>query len=216
MSPTRRLAILLTAVVALAALAWWLPLRSLPEQVGALGPLAPMVGLGVGALLLAALVPRTPVSLACGLLFGPWLGSAVALGAAVVAAAVTFVAGRALGRDFVAGHAGPRFARVDAWVSREGLLAVAALRSLPIGPYGLAGYVYGASGVRVRDYVLGTLVAALPSSVSYALLGAGLAGGFDPMSLVPLAFGLVLSAVLVVRARRASAPGRPATADAAS
>lgn len=206
MSPTRRLVVLLAAVGALAAAAWWLPLGSLPDQLGRLGPLAPVLGVLVGALLLVALVPRTPVSLACGVLFGPWLGAACALAAAIIAAALTFAAGRALGRDFVAGHSGPRFARVEAWIAREGLLAVAAVRSLPIGPYGFAGYAYGASGVRVRDYALGTIVAALPSSVSYALLGAAVAGGgrFNPLTIVPIAAGLVLSAALVVRARRAS------------
>ena len=206
MSPTRRLAVLILAVVGLAVTAWFLPLHAVAEAVGRLGPAAPVVGVVVGAVLLVALVPRTPISLACGLLFGAVQGAVCALLVALVAATVTFVAGRILGRDFVVRHAGPRFARLESWIMREGTLAVAAVRALPIGPYGLVGYAYGASAVRVRHYALGSLISAAPSALSYALLGATVAGqhGFRPLSLAPLGFGLLLSAAVLIRSRRGS------------
>jgi uncharacterized membrane protein YdjX (TVP38/TMEM64 family) len=192
------------AVVGLAATAWLLPLHAVAGVVGRLGPAAPVVGVIVGAALLIALVPRTPVSLACGLLFGAVQGAVCALLVALVAATVTFIAGRALGREFVVRHAGPRLARLESWINREGTLAVAAVRALPIGPYGLVGYVYGASAVLVRHYALGTLISAAPSAISYALLGAAVAdpGHFHPLSVVPLGFGLLLSAAVLVRSRR--------------
>jgi uncharacterized membrane protein YdjX (TVP38/TMEM64 family) len=210
-SPTRRIIALVVVVVALAAIALTLPLGALPEAVAHLGPMAPVVGVAVGAALLIAMIPRTPISLACGLLFGAAAGAVCALLIAMVAAAVTFAAGRWLGRDFVARYlvgraAGPaarRWARLEAWVNREGVLAVAAVRALPIGPYGLGGYVYGTSGIRARDYALGTLIAGAPSAVSYALLGAAVAspGRLSWVTVVPLVFGLALSAAVVLRAR---------------
>jgi uncharacterized membrane protein YdjX (TVP38/TMEM64 family) len=205
-SPTRRLILLVLGVVGLAATAWFLPLREVPELVGRLGPAAPAVGVVIGAALLTALVPRTPVSLACGLLFGATVGAVCALLVALVAATVTFVAGRMLGRDFVIRHAGPRFARLQSWITREGTLAVAAVRALPIGPYGLVGYAYGASAVRVRHYALGSLISAAPSAVSYALLGAAVAapGQLRPLSLVPLGAGLLLAAAVLIRSRAAT------------
>jgi uncharacterized membrane protein YdjX (TVP38/TMEM64 family) len=221
----RRMLALVLTVGLLTAIALRLPLGALPEAVAQLGPLAPVVGVVVGAALLVALIPRTPVSLACGLLFGAALGALCALLIALTAAAVTFAAGRWLGRDFVArrllghgGGAGPagegrdsrrwvrldrrRWARLEEWVTREGVLAVAAVRALPIGPYGLGGYVYGTSGVRVRDYALGTLIAGAPSAVSYALLGAAVAspGPLAPVTLVPLGFGPALSLAVLLRA----------------
>lgn len=222
---------LVLSVVLLAVIALRLPLGELPQTVARLGPLAPVVGVMVGAVLLVAMIPRTPVSLACGLLFGATLGAVCALLIALAAAAVTFAAGRWLGRDFVARHlargggdpdhpATRRWARLEAWVTREGMLAVAAVRALPIGPYGLGGYVYGTSGVRVRDYALGTLIAGAPSAVSYALLGAAVAspGSLSPMALLPLGFGLALSAAVVLRARvvarrRAASPDRALSPD---
>jgi uncharacterized membrane protein YdjX (TVP38/TMEM64 family) len=188
--------LLVLTVAALAAIALWLPLEALPEAVGRLGVLTPVAAVGIGATLLVALIPRTPVSLACGLLFGTVLGAACALAVALVAATVTFVLGRWLGRDFVARRAGRHWSGLELWIVREGVLAVAAVRAVPLGPYGLAGYAYGSSRVRVRDYALGTCIAATPSAVSYAALGAAVAGTgrLNAPALVPLALGLLLSA----------------------
>ena len=145
-----------------------------------------------------------PPTVIGGLLFGAGLGTACALAVALVAATLTFAAGRFLGREFVAVRAGRRWQGLEQWVAREGVLAVAAVRALPLGPYGLVGYAYGASGVRVRDYVLGTVIAATPSAVTYALLGAAIAspGALSPLTFVPLAFGLLLSAAVAIRTRR--------------
>lgn len=226
MSPPRRLAALVTGVAALAVAAVAAPLDALPEAIARLGPMAPVVGVIVGVALLVALVPRTPVSVACGLLFGPTTGSVCALAVTMVAAALTFLAGRFLGRPSVerwaqrrAGRRGGRvWAALDQWITREGALAVAAVRSLPVAPYGLVGYAYGASGVRVRDYAIGTLLASSPSAVTYALLGATVvAEDTTPLTLLPLAIGVGLSTAVAIRARRhrrsIGDPGRRPTSD---
>jgi uncharacterized membrane protein YdjX (TVP38/TMEM64 family) len=210
MSPRRRLAALGAAVAALATTAWFAPLEAIPDAVARLGPWAPVAGVIVGVTLLAALVPRTPVSVACGLLFGPTTGAVCALLVTVAAAGVTFLAGRLLGRPGVqrwarraVGRRGGRArAAVDRWIAREGVLAVAAVRSLPLAPYGLVGYAYGASSVRFRDYALGTLLASSPSAVTYALLGAAVAAEHAaPLTLLPLAVGVALSAAVAIRSR---------------
>jgi len=209
-SPRRRLVALVTGVAALAGVAAVAPLDAIPGAVARLGPVAPVVGVIVGVTLLVALVPRTPISVACGVLFGPLTGSVCALAVTMVAAAVTFLAGRLLGRQSVArwAHRGRRggraWAAVEGWIAREGVLAVAAVRSLPVAPYGLVGYAYGASGVRVRDYAVGTLLASSPSAVTYALLGAAVVAAEDatPLSLLPLALSVVLSTAVAIRTRR--------------
>ncbi len=215
--------VLVVGVAALATAAVLLPRDALPESVALLGPGAPVAGVLAGAALLMALVPRTPVSMACGLLFGATLGSVCALAVMVVAATATFAAGRWLGRDFVlrwarraAGHrVGRAWDGLERWIAREGTLAVAAVRAMPLAPYGLVGYAYGASGVRVRHYAVGTLLAGSPSAVTYALLGAAIAGvgQASPLTLAPLAIGLTLTAVVAVRTRRhAARERRPTTA----
>jgi uncharacterized membrane protein YdjX (TVP38/TMEM64 family) len=213
-----RVVALVLGVVGLAVAVALLPLPAVPAAVTRFGPAAPLGAVLVGAALLVALVPRTPISVACGLLFGPALGATCAVAVAMLAATATFALGRWLGRDFVVSRLArrPRLGRVwdsvEHWITREGVLAVAAVRSWPLGPYGLVGYAYGTSAVRVRHYALGTLVAATPSAILYATLGAAAGGSStNPYTFVLLPVGLVLTALVAwrTRARGRSTQVRP-------
>jgi uncharacterized membrane protein YdjX (TVP38/TMEM64 family) len=205
-TPRVRLAVLVAGVAALAGLALVLPLESLPHRVATFGPLGPVAAVLLGAALLAALVPRTPISLACGALFGLTMGTVCAVAVTLVAAVVTFTAGRLLGREALLAHLAARtrgrLVRLERSIAEGGTLSVAAVRALPLGPHGLAGYAYGTTAVRVRDYLLGTLIAAVPSAVSYAVLGAAVVrpGAFSPVGLVPIGVGLALSTTILTRA----------------
>ena len=78
-------------------------------------------------------------------------------------------------------------------------------RPLPTArAYGLAGYLYGSSPVRARDYFAGTLIGATPSAISYAIVGALIAapGDVSPLAMLPLGAGLLFSAIVLIRARR--------------
>jgi uncharacterized membrane protein YdjX (TVP38/TMEM64 family) len=158
------------AIAALAASAAWLPYDEIARRVD------PLAAVGLGALLLCVLVPRTAISLLCGVLFGAPAGAAWAVIAALLAAFVTFLAGRWAGRDLLVHRAGDRVLRVDGWLARRGLLAVVVVRMLPLAPFGFIGYAYGATSVQFRHYFLGTAIGATPSAISYATIGAA-AGG---------------------------------------
>jgi uncharacterized membrane protein YdjX (TVP38/TMEM64 family) len=207
------LAALVLGIAGLAVIAATLPLAGLADRVAEFGVVAPVIAVAVGAALLVALVPRTPISLACGVLFGAVTGAVCALAAALVAATVTFAVGRWLGREAVARRTGRLWTQLERWVTREGTLAVAAVRALPIGPYGLTGYAYGASAVRVRDYALGSVIAGVPAAVAYAVLGAAIVrpSGLNPVVLAPTIFAIGLWVAIAVRSRRtrASTTGAP-------
>ncbi|HEU4424068.1 MAG TPA: VTT domain-containing protein [Pilimelia sp.] len=191
----RRLLLLAVVVAGCAAGALLLPLDTVPRAASALGAAGPAAAVAAGALLVAALVPRTAVSFACGALFGVVDGFWCALAAAVLAAILTFLAGRWAGRGFITARAGGRLHRLDGWLARRGLLAVVVVRLLPLAPYGLVGYAYGATSVRRRHYIAGSLIGATPSCFSYAVIGAAVVapGQFSPVTLVPAAFGLLVS-----------------------
>ena len=194
-------------VAALAGAATVLPVDRLPGYVDQLGVAGMLAAVPLGALLLSGLVPRSAISLACGALFGPFAGSACALGAALLAAAGTFTVGRWLGREAVAGwcRRWNRLGRLDAVTARRGLLAVILVRLMPIAPFGVIGYAYGASAVRIRHYLVGTLLAGLPATFSYTALGAAStsAGRLHPLTLLPTVSGLLVTAGVLVHARRA-------------
>jgi uncharacterized membrane protein YdjX (TVP38/TMEM64 family) len=202
---------LVVGVASLAVVAAVMPIHTVPAAMTELGPAGPVVGIAVGAALLVALVPRTPISVACGLIFGATLGCVCAIAAMLLGAAVTFGVGRRLGREFLARRVGAgdgrlarAWRRLERWIARESTLAVAAVRSFPIAPYGLVGYAYGASNVRMRDYALGTFMAGTPSAIAYALLGASIegTGRASMLTYAPLACGILLIGAATLRTVR--------------
>jgi uncharacterized membrane protein YdjX (TVP38/TMEM64 family) len=184
---------LVVAVAGLAVAGYTLSPGRVAEAAAAAGPVA---AIGAASLLLLALIPRTVVSLACGALFGLAAGAAYALTAAIIAATVGFAAGRWLVRGVVADRLSGRTAVLDSWLSRRGLLAVLVVRLVPIAPFGLVSYCYGATGVRTRHYLLGTLAGAAPSAVTWAGIGAAAIdpAGIGPLTLLPAALGLIVTA----------------------
>lgn len=199
-----RLGTLGLVVGALALLASRVPLDGVPQFVRGLGTLGPLAGVATGAALLMALVPRTAISLACGLLFGALAGAAIAVVAAVLAAAATFALGRWAGRSVVERRIGGRLARLDAWLARRGTLAVVVVRLLPIAPFGLVGYAYGTSSTAFRHYILGTSMGATPSAFAYAAIGSAVVAGTsgDLLTYAPAALGAVISVGALLYWRR--------------
>jgi uncharacterized membrane protein YdjX (TVP38/TMEM64 family) len=215
-----RLGVLVTVVASLGVAAAVLPLHAIADSVVALGPAAAVAIAVVGGLLLSVLVPRTAITLACGALLGPATGAVTALAAAVIAGVATYYAGRWAGRGVLGARAGGKLDRLDGWLNRRGLAAVLLVRFLPLAPYGLIGYAYGTTSVcRVR-YLLGTTLAAVPSAVSYAVIGAAVTspGSMNPLTLAPAAIGMSLTTAIVLRwrlaARRDAAAAALATAAA--
>ena len=46
------------------------------------------------------------------------------------------------------------------------------VRILPLAPFGMVSYAFGASGVRLRAYLVGTVLGMLPATAVYVNLGA--------------------------------------------
>lgn len=196
----RRLVLVGVAVALIAVAASQLPVRDWAAQV------SPPVAVAIAAVLLCSLVPRTPISLVAGALFGAYAGAAWAFSAAVIAAAVTFAGGRWAGRDLLAERAGDRLRRLDSWIARRGLVAVVVVRLLPIAPFGLVGYAYGTSSVLFRHYILGTAIGSLPSAISYSVIGAAAVnpGSLTWLTFLPAASGILISTAAAYHWRRTS------------
>ena len=208
-----RFGILAVLIGGLALAATVLPLRHIADAVVALGPAAAVAIAVVGGLLLSVLVPRTAITLACGALLGAATGAATALAAAVIAAIATYYAGRWAGRGALSGRSGGRLQRLDGWLNRRGLTAVLMVRLLPLAPFGLVGYAYGATSVCRKRYLLGTTLACIPSAVTYAIIGSAVTrpGDLNPLTLAPALIGFLLTTAIVIHWRRGARRPNPAT-----
>jgi phospholipase D1/2 len=152
------------------------------------------------------LVPVTLLIANAGMVFGPWWGSVHALVGAFASAAVYYWMGRGVGHDLMDRISSPRLRDATRAVARRGLLAVAAVRLLPIAPHAVVGLVGGASRIGFRDYMLGTIVGMAPGAVALVLVGHGLAigvRGAHPWAWIPVvALALAAFAVAWLLQRR--------------
>jgi phosphatidylserine/phosphatidylglycerophosphate/cardiolipin synthase-like enzyme/membrane protein YqaA with SNARE-associated domain len=103
--------------------------------------------------------------------FGPWLGFAYAASGALASALVTYGLGALIGRRALDGLLGPRLNRVRRSIARRGVLAVAAVRMVPIAPFTLVNLVAGASRIPLLDYMLGTIIGMAPGIMLMSALG---------------------------------------------
>lgn len=104
-----------------------------------------------------AFVPVLALVAATGVAFGPWLGPVYAMTGCVASASTGFGLGRWVGRQRVQRIGGTRVRRLHQALERNGTLAVFVLRKVP-APFMLANIVVGASGVRYRDFLIGTVL----------------------------------------------------------
>ena len=177
----------------------WLDLESLTAAARTLGqmPAAPL--LVVGAFVLAGLlvVPLTAPVLVTLLVFGPVAGLAYALAGATASAWATYAIGRAVGRESVRRLAGTRLNRLSHWMSKRGVLTVVAVRALPIAPFSIVNLIAGASHIRLRDFIVGTVIGLAPGMVAMALFVDGLIAAIRDPGVVSLAV-IALVVVLMI------------------
>lgn len=124
------------------------------------------------AYLVAGLVfiPVTVQIVATTALFAPVQAFFYCLGGCFASALLTYWLGWWLGRNAIQGLSGGRLKAVSEQAARDGMAAVALLRLIPVAPFTLINLVAGASHIRLRDYLLGTLLGMLPGIAILTLL----------------------------------------------
>ena len=139
----------------------------------------------------------------CGLAFGPWLGSIYALVGSVASAILPFFIGRRLGKERLLRWGGPPAKKLIGSLKGKGLVAAFLIRKIP-APFSLVNMLCGASGLRLRDFVLGTALGMLGGIVIIALVSGNVAnlatdGGPRRYLLGGAMLVVVLAVVLVLQ-----------------
>lgn len=149
----------------------WLNPETL-EQAKALAQGSPAAPLCIlGAYLLASLValPITLVIVVTVLALGPVPAFVYGLIGSLSGAALTYGIGHALGRDAVRRLAGSRHNSLSRRLALRGLLAVLAVRVIPVAPFTVVNLVAGASHIRLPHFLLGTLLGMAPGILAVTL-----------------------------------------------
>ena len=103
------------------------------------------------------LVPVLLLVAVTGLVFGPWLGPLYAGAGCLTSASAGFAIGRWAGYERIQKIGGRRVADLHDALERNGTLAVFVMRKVP-APFMISNIVAGASRVRYRDFLIGTIL----------------------------------------------------------
>lgn len=182
--PRRRVITLAIAIVILLALALWVPLPTavqLRDWSRSMGAWLPLAFFTAHVLITVLPFPRTVFTLAAGLLFGSWLGVAIAVTASTASAVLALTLMRVGGFHLSKLVSHPAIDAVNTRLRQRGWLAVLSLRLIPAVPFAVINYAAGASSVRVLPYTLATFVGLLPGSAAVVILGDAFTGNVSPV-----------------------------------
>jgi phosphatidylserine/phosphatidylglycerophosphate/cardiolipin synthase-like enzyme/uncharacterized membrane protein YdjX (TVP38/TMEM64 family) len=134
-------------------------------------PWAPLVVMAAYTPACFIMFPRPLITLFAVIAFGPVLGFVYSLLGIVGAALATYFAGRALPRDTVRKLAGEKLNEMTEVLRRRGLLAIFAVRIVPVAPFAIEGMVAGAVGIKLWHFALGTVLGMLPGTLTTTIFG---------------------------------------------
>lgn len=117
------------------------------------------------------LFPVTVMIAVTGMLLGPWLGWLLAMVGSMLSAWVGHATGLWLGGSPVRNVSGRAFRAVSRALKNRGVIAVAALRMVPIAPYTVVNMAMGAAGVSARVFLAGSFIGMLPGTFVLTMLG---------------------------------------------
>jgi phospholipase D1/2 len=178
----------------------------------ATNPLAPVAV--VVLFVCAGLVgfPVTVLIAATAVSFGAWPGLPYAAAGSMASATVTYGVGSWLGAGVLRRLLGPRLNRIRRGIARRGILAITAVRLVPVAPFTLVNLVAGALKVSLPDYLIGTALGLVPGLAAMSLLGDRLARVLTDPTLFDLGVLLAVAVAwlglsiglqaLITRARR--------------
>ena len=220
MNNTAKIIVLGVAIVALGIAAWQFPviewLTALLQWIEANRETAWGVFIAAYIAATVLMLPGLILTLAAGYLFGLVYGSILVSIASVTGATAAFLIGRAFGREWVRermGNAG-RLAAIDKATESRGFIVMLLLRLSPIFPFNVMNYLMSLTGMKLRDYVLGSWIGMIPGTILYVYIGsiagdltALVSGNYEAGAAgqVLLVVGLVATAIVTVLIARFAA-----------
>ena len=164
------------------------------------GALAPLIYMLVYIVAPSLFLPGLPITIAGGILFGPFWGVVYTITSATFGACLAFLISRYIARDWVAKKLkSPRWKRLDQGVEKHGWKIVAFTRLIPLFPFNLLNYAFGLTKINFLSYAVTTFICMLPACIAFIVFSSSLLdlikGRVSPAFLVGL--GLVVLVSLI-------------------
>jgi uncharacterized membrane protein YdjX (TVP38/TMEM64 family) len=148
------------------------------------------------------------LTIAGGLLFGPFIGTMLTVTGATIGAVVLFLAARSALGEAMARRGGAALGKLREALRKDGFSYLLAIRLLPLFPFWLVNLAAAVSGMRLGPFALATLLGIIPATFVFSSIGAGVgsvlaAGGTPNLSII---FSLPVLGPLVGLAALSLAP----------
>ncbi|HEY9445920.1 MAG TPA: VTT domain-containing protein, partial [Burkholderiales bacterium] len=142
--------------------------------------------------------PRPLITLFSVMAFGPWLGFLYAMSGILLASHIIYLVGRTMDRATVRRLAGHNVNRVSEVLRRRGLVAMTALRLLPVAPFSVESLIAGAVRIKASHMLGGTFLGMLPGVLAATIFGDQLQSALtDPGSVNYWLVGAVILAFII-------------------
>jgi len=128
--------------------------------------------------------PRPVLTLLTVIAFGPWLGFAYGMTGIIGSALATYYVGRLLPEKTLQRLAGDKLDDVIRALRRRGLMAMLAVRIIPVAPFAVEGFIAGAVPIKLWEYTLGTFLGMLPGVLATSVFGGQLTAALEDPSTI--------------------------------
>lgn len=164
----------------------------------------------VGCVVLS--LPGVTFAVIAGVLFGPWLGTALCLIATTLGAIAAFLAGRFFLKDAI-----EPLVRKNALLDRllfedagrSDIVLLMITRLVPLFPYNLQNFAYGVTDISLGAYSLYTFLFMIPGVALFTVGSVGLTAGSGRWGYLAAAAGLLVLVVLLAWAVKRRYLDRP-------
>ncbi|HVR44499.1 MAG TPA: VTT domain-containing protein [Thermoanaerobaculia bacterium] len=206
--PWRRILVIAICAAGLGIAIWLSPLRALldPESAAAwlrsIGSSwwAPLAFLAIYLLFSLGFIPVLPLAVAATLIWGWFLGGAIELAVATIAALPPYLIARSTASGWVESRLRARFGVNYDRVRIRATSTLFLLRLLPLLPFSAVNYLAGLAAIRPLPYVVATLLGMIPSVFVFTYFVDAVASGGLSMgqaSARVVVAGLALAALFV-------------------
>lgn len=168
-----------TVLVKTGAIEYLKDRQKLETFILSLGMWAPIVYMGIYALVTITCVSTLPLTLVGGIVFGPILGVLYTAVGASVGLSLSFLIARYIARKPIEERFGntDAFKKINEGVKNEGWFILATTRLLPVFPFGIQNYVYGLTPISFVQYSLLSTLFILPGTAVFVILAGAVASG---------------------------------------
>jgi uncharacterized membrane protein YdjX (TVP38/TMEM64 family) len=143
--------------------------------VDGLGIWGPLVFILIFAVTPTFLMPALPITIAGGVLFGPFWGVVYVSIGSTCGATLAFLIARVFGRKWAKKIIkNSHLKNLDKTVKKNGWKVVALTRIIPIFPYNLLNYAFGLTGIKLKTYILTSFIFMLPATIAYVTFSSSL------------------------------------------